>query len=159
MRISLYRHLKSEPQPKLTTERLAKQFRKPNLRVRKYLILWHLKQYIACSMWFNTLHYDPMPLSKTQLGTLLENLNASTPSEFLITFLESADYIDHNAVHEIHQNVSRILESLVENPGCSGEANQWIHKTMVRTYAGQIRHSYTSQQDYNSVLNMQRLKN
>jgi ATP-dependent helicase YprA (DUF1998 family) len=62
VRISLYRHPTSEPQPKLTTERLAKQFRKPNLRVRKYLILWHLRQYIARSTWLNTLHCDPMPL-------------------------------------------------------------------------------------------------
>jgi hypothetical protein len=82
-----------------------------------------------------------MPLSKTQFENVLEKLQSysSSPFEFIITLLESTDYMDHDVLHDIHQNVDRILNNFARNPSCSPKAIHWAHETMMRTYSEQIR--------------------
>jgi hypothetical protein len=82
-----------------------------------------------------------MPLSTIQLENLLALLNsyASTPTEFMISLLQSAEYMDHDAVHEVQDNVERILESLSENPGCSERTIHWAHGVTRKAYATQIQ--------------------
>jgi hypothetical protein len=70
-----------------------------------------------------------MPLSKLQLDEILMKLNSYTPSpaDLIVTLLGSADYIDHDAVHDIHRKTDEILESLAQNPGTSVDAIHWAH--------------------------------
>ena len=81
-----------------------------------------------------------MPLSKLQLDKILVKLNsyASSPADLIITLLGSADYIDHDAVHDIHWKTDKILESLAQNPVISVDVIHWVHQTTMRIYADQI---------------------
>jgi hypothetical protein len=81
-----------------------------------------------------------MPLLKLQLDNILAKLDsyASSPADLIITLLGSADYIDHDAVHDIHRKTDKILESLAQNPGISTEVIHWAHQTTMRIYADQM---------------------
>jgi hypothetical protein len=81
-----------------------------------------------------------MPLSKLQLDNILAKLDsyASSPADLIITLLGNADYIDHDAVHDIHQKTDKILESLAQNPGISADVIHWAHQMTMRIYANQI---------------------
>jgi hypothetical protein len=82
-----------------------------------------------------------MPLSKLQLDEILMKLYsyALSPTDLIVTLLGSADYIDHDAVHDIHWNADNILESLAQNSGTSVDTIYWAHQTTMRTYTDQIR--------------------
>jgi hypothetical protein len=56
----------------------------------------------------------------------------------IITLLGSADYIDHNAVHDIHWKTDKILESLAQDPGISADVIHWAHQMTMRIYADQM---------------------
>jgi hypothetical protein len=82
-----------------------------------------------------------MPLSKLQLDEILMKLYsyALSPTDLIVTLLGSADYIDHDAVHDIHWNADNILESSAQNSGTSVDTIYWAHQTTMRTYTDQIR--------------------
>jgi hypothetical protein len=79
-------------------------------------------------------------LSKIQLDEILTKLHSytSTPVDLIVTLLGSKDHINNDAVHNIHRNADKILESLAQNHSTSVVAFQWAHETATKTYMNQI---------------------